>query len=54
MQTRPGEEAKAEIENTLVTVLHEVQSIGKATGAAIGWGEFLRSHHRRCTKKVLF
>lgn len=41
LPTRPDAETKSEIEESLVTTLQEVQTIGKASGAAIGWGKFV-------------
>ena len=41
MPTRPDEETKAAIEEELVVTLRDVETIGKASGAAIGWGELL-------------
>lgn len=42
MPTRPDEATRAAIEAGSETVLREVQVIGKATGAAIGWGKLSR------------
>jgi hypothetical protein len=44
MPTRPDDETKASIEKASVDVIQEVQSIGKATGAAIGWGMLITLH----------
>lgn len=41
LPTRPDEETKTAIEDSSATVLREVQTIGKASGAAIGWGQSL-------------
>jgi hypothetical protein len=41
MPTRPDEEKRAAVESGSTDVLREVQEIGKATGAAIGWGKIL-------------
>lgn len=42
MPTRPDEETRSAVEASSGDVIRDVQEIGKASGAAIGWGELDR------------
>jgi len=39
MPNRPSSSEQTEMEGDFTTVIREVQEIGKATGAAVGWSE---------------
>jgi hypothetical protein len=41
MPSRPDEATRNEIDEGSKNVLRDVQEIGKATGAAIGWGKLI-------------
>lgn len=45
MPTRPDGATRSAIEAGSENVLRDVQKIGKASGAAIGWGELRYTNH---------